>query len=71
MVSWHEGWALVIFIVVLSALGHGRDGETGTAGAALVIALVVAPSLRSLLLSDHDGGGRNMICHPLTDKGIA
>ena len=57
MASWHEGWALVVVIVVLSAVGHGRDGETGAAGAALVIALVVALSLRSLLLSDHDGGG--------------
>jgi hypothetical protein len=38
-------------------MGHGRDGEAGAAGAALVIALVVAPSLRSLLSSDHDGGG--------------
>ena len=57
MASWGEGWALVVIIVILFAVGHGRDGETDAAGAALVIALVVAPSLRLLLLSDHDGGG--------------
>ena len=54
---------LVVVVVVLSAVahrtlvGHCRNGEAGAAGTALVIALVVTPSLRSLLSSDHDGGG--------------
>ena len=65
MASWLRGGhkVLVVVVIVLSAVahrglvGHGRNGEVGAAGAALVIALVVAPSLRSLLSSDHDRGG--------------
>ena len=61
--TWRHGVrgghkVLVVVVVVLSAVahgalvGHGRDGEAGAAGAALVIALVVALSLRSLLSWD-------------------
>ena len=66
--TWRHGVrgghkVLVVVVVVLSAVahralvGHGRDGEAGAAGAALIIALVVAPSLRSLLSSEIMMGG--------------
>ena len=57
------GHKVLVVVVVLSAVahralvGHGRDGEAGAAGAALIIALVVAPSLRSLLSSEIMMGG--------------